>query len=83
MSITAQLQARAAGQGDWVDELIDGKDVLIGVYKAAAGDDLTWKLPDNAWLREVTALICDSITLALSDANVRTTTAVAPKTSNS
>lgn len=65
---TARLQAEAVGEGDWVEDVIDGKALLIGVYKAAAGDDLTWQLPDNAWLREVTALICGSITQALTDA---------------
>ncbi len=65
---TADLQAKATGNDDWVEEIIDGKAVLIGIYKAAVDQQLTWKLPDNVWLREVSALVCNSVTQALHDA---------------
>lgn len=63
---TSRLQSNASGNADWTADLVDAKGVLIGVYKAAAADDLTWKLPDNVWLQQISALICNAITQALA-----------------
>jgi hypothetical protein len=59
---TAELQAGLD------DEIIDGKNLLMALYKINYGDRFKAELPPDQWPRNVADVICDSIDRGLKDA---------------
>lgn len=60
-------QATAGLQTGVDQDIIDAKNAVIAIYKVAAGDQLSWQLPNNVWLKAVANTICNSINQALLD----------------
>lgn len=49
------------------DEILDAKNSAVALYKVFAADQLSWQLPDNAWLKAICNVFCNSIDTALKD----------------
>lgn len=60
---TADLQSAGVD-----DEIIDGKNLLISLYKINYGDRFKAELPPDKWPKNVADVICESIDRGLKDA---------------
>ena len=72
--IDAINTATAGLQAGMDQDIIDGKNAVIAIYKIAFADQLTTSLGTNVWPQAVLGTLCDSINQALTDSGLPTST---------
>ncbi len=73
--VDAVDKATAGLQTGIDQDIIDGKNAVVAIYKIAYADQLTVSLGNNIWPQAVLGTLCDSITQALVDAGVTSSVA--------